>query len=286
MSYRRKHIKTKIYKLKKPKKSIIKRPIFWISFVSLIIVLSFIYIFIFSSIFQVENIEVSGNEKIQKKDIQDFVFARIGQKIASMGSRRAESESIFLVNYKKLNKEILDSFPVIESIKISKKLPQTLTVEIIERKPLGVFCGSSLAVSENNPPSAEEECFLIDQSGIIFEFLSEILNNMIVVRRPLDLKQVFVGEKVIAENIMGIISKIERNLKDNLQINIEEAVISNPLRLNIKTNEKWQIYFDLDSDIDAQIIKMNLLLNNEISADARKNLKYIDLRFKDKAYYK
>lgn len=286
MSYRRKHIKTKIYKLKKPKKSIIKRPIFWISFVSLIIILSFLYIFVFSSVFQVKNIEVSGNEKIQNKDIQNFAFARMGQKIVSMGSLHLESGSIFLVNYKKLNKEILNSFPVIESIKISKKPPQTLTIEITERKPLGAFCGFSVVVAENDPSPAKEECFLIDQNGIIFESLSEVSENMIIVRKPLDLKQMLTGEKVVAENIMGIISKIERNLKDNLQINIEEAIISNPLRLDIKTNENWQIYFDLDSDVDMQITKMNLLLNNEISTDARKNLKYIDLRFKDKAYYK
>ncbi|MDP2741762.1 MAG: FtsQ-type POTRA domain-containing protein [bacterium] len=286
MSYRRKHIKTKIYKLRKPKKSILKRPIFWISFLFLIIVLSFLYIFVFSSIFQVKNIEVSGNEKIQNKDIQDFAFVRTGQKIISMGSWHLESGSIFLVNYKKINKEILNNFSVIESVKISKKLPQTLTIEIIERKPLGAFCGSSVAVSETNSPPAKEECFLIDQNGIIFESLSEISDNMIIVRKPLDIKQMFTGEKVVAENIMGIISKIERNLKDNLQINIEEAIISNPLRLDIKTNENWQIYFDLDSDVDMQITKMNLLLNNEISTDARKNLKYVDLRFKDKAYYK
>lgn len=286
MSYRKKHIKTKIYKLKKPKKSIIKRPIFWIIFVFLIIILSSLYIFVFSSIFQVKNIVVSGNEKMQNKDIQDFIFANVGQKIVSMGNWRLESGSIFLVDYKKLNKEILNNFPVIESVEISKKPPQTLTIEIIERKPLGAFCGSSVAVPENNPSLAKEECFSIDQNGIIFEPLSEVSENMIIVRKPLDLKQMLTGEKVVTENIMSMILKIERNLKDNLQINIEEAIISNPLRLDIKTNEKWQIYFDLDSDVDMQITKMNLLLTNEISTDARKNLKYIDLRFKDKAYYK
>jgi hypothetical protein len=60
------------------------------------------------------------------------------------------------------------------------------------------------------------------------------------------------------------------------------------LRLDIKTNENWQIYFDLNSmsDTDLKIAKLNLLLNGEITPEIRKNLQYIDLRFKDRAYYK
>jgi hypothetical protein len=42
----------------------------------------------------------------------------------------------------------------------------------------------------------------------------------------------------------------------------------------------------LDSDLDLQITKLNLLLKNEVSESARKTLQYIDLRFKDRAYYK
>ena len=96
----------------------------------------------------------------------------------------------------------------------------------------------------------------------------------------------FIGEKVIEEDIINIILKIKKGLEDNLQISVEEAIISSPLRLDIKTSEKWKIYFNLGSDIDMQVIRMNLLLSKEIPADARKNLEYIDLRFKDGAYYK
>jgi hypothetical protein len=53
-------------------------------------------------------------------------------------------------------------------------------------------------------------------------------------------------------------------------------------------NEGWQIYFSLDpdSDINTQLVKLNLLLSGEIPLENRKNLEYIDLRFKDRAFYK
>ena len=147
---------------------------------------------------------------------------------------------------------------------------------MIERKPLGVFCNSFTA----------EECFLIDQNGIIFEPSLKDYNNMTIVRKSLDLKQAVAGEKIIAENIMSAILKIKNNLENNLQINIEEIIISSPLKIDITTNEKWKIYFNLESDIDMQIIRLSLLLNSEIPEGDRKNLQYVDLRFKDKAYYK
>lgn len=272
MSYRKKHIKKKIYKLKKSnKKSIIKRPVFWIGLSFLIIFLSLFYLFIFSPKFQLKEIEVSGNEKVRTECIQDFVWLKTAGKV---------SKSIFLVNHKNLSKEILANFPEIEMVKISKKLFGTLNIEITERKPFGAFCGYSSAENQ------KEKCFVIDETGIIFKPLPEMSENMLVLRNPLNLKELFTGEKVIAENVMAMISKIKKNMEDDWKINIEEAVISTPTRLDIKTSEKWQIYFNLESDINMQIEKVNLLLNNEISADDRKNLNYIDLRFKDKAYYK
>ncbi|TSC94064.1 MAG: hypothetical protein CEN87_660 [Parcubacteria group bacterium Licking1014_1] len=276
MSYRRRHVKTKIYKLRKSGKPIIKKPVFGIAVLFLIVVFAFFYAVIFFPYFQVKNIITLGSEKTQDKDIQELVYSQISQKIISAGNWKLESKSIFLVSSKNLNKEILNKFPIIKNVKINKRLPQTLELEITEREPLGLFCNS------------KDECFLIDQSGIIFESSLKISNNMFVIRKLADSKQVFVGERVVAENIMAIISKIENGLKNNFQINIEEVLVSNPLRLDVKTDEKWQIYFDLspDSDINMQIAKMNILLRDEILEKDRKNIKYIDLRFKDKAYYK
>ncbi len=287
MSYMKKHIKTKINKIKKPKKLIIKRPVFWMAVFLFFIIFSALYIFIFSAKFQVKNVVVSGNEKIESADVQNFVFDRVNQKIFSIKKWNIYSKSFFLADTKKLRKDILNNFSTIESARITKRIPETITVEIIERKAFGAFCDTAvLSGIDNGLPIASEECFLIDRNGIVFEQLPEVSEDMIIMRKPLDIKQVLVGEKVIAENIMAAILKIEKNLKDNLQIDIKEAVVSNPLRLNIKTNENWEIYFNLESDIDMQITKINLLLSGEIPPEVRRSLQYIDLRFKDKAYYK
>ena len=155
-------------------------------------------------------------------------------------------------------------------------MPQTIVLGITERKPIGVFCSSE---------SLDSGCFLVDNNGIVFEPLTILPQDVTIVRQAINDKQVFTGENVVAQNMMDAIYKIQKSLKDNFQINLLEALISTPVRLDIKTGENWQIYFDLDAraNIDSQIEKLNLLLNSDHLATSRKNLKYIDLRPKDRA---
>jgi hypothetical protein len=105
------------------------------------------------------------------------------------------------------------------------------------------------------------------------------------VRQTISNGQVFVGEKVVSQNIINAIYEIQKNLQDNFHINLAEAMITSPIRLDINTGQKWKIYFDLSSgsDISSQLNKLNSLLSGGISADSMKNLRYIDLRPKDRA---
>ena len=265
MKHRRHHIKSKVHSLKE-KKSIFKRPIFWIVVLFLIIIFLFLYLFLFFSKIQITSVIISGNSSVQSRDIENIVWNNINKNI---------SKSIFLTRPKIITENILNVFPEIESAKVSVKFPETINLEIKERVPFAVFCQT------NN-----EKCFNIDENGIIFNILDKIPYNFSVIRQLTEDKEFFGGEKVIEKNVVDIIYKIIKNLKDNFQIDVKTAMISTPLRLNIETSENWQIYFNLDSETDLQIAKMNLLLKNEISSSSRKTLQYIDLRFKDRAYYK
>ncbi|GEM_PF-314530 len=287
MSYRKKYIKSKIHKIK-PKKSIFKKPIFLIAILVLVIISAALYFLFFFYGFQVKNIVISGNEKIQLKDIDNLVSNNINKKIVAFGSWSITSKSIFLTNPSELQRIILKTFPTIETATIERQLPQNVNLKIEERKPFAVFCQTETVVA---PASAEasagkRRCFFIDRNGVVFEELQNIPQDMPILKQSIDVPEIFSGENVIEKNIMDVISKIEKNLKDNFQINVKEAFLTSPLRLDIKTNENWQIYFDLNSDTDLQIIKLNSLLKNEISQTSRANLQYIDLRFKDRAYYK
>jgi len=246
-------------------------PAFWIILVCLIIIVSLLYVLLFSSKFQLQKIQVSGNEIIQTKDIEDSIWTNAGTTLFSWSLFNLSTKSIFLVDKSKITNALLHAFPAIESIEVEKHFPQEITIVIKERKSIGAFC-ASLA-----------NCFSIDDNGVIFEPLENVMNNT-VIKTPENSKEVFVGEEVVQKNIMDIILKVQKSLKDNFQIDIQEALVSNPLIF--KTSESWKIYFDPNGNIDMQITKMNLLLRDEIKFDTRKKLQYIYLQYKDRAYYK
>jgi len=272
------HIKSKIHRIKQ-KKSIFAKLWFWIAILLLIVVSSVLYFLLFYSGIQVKNIIVLGNQKVISKDIENLVSGNINIKIFGIGSWEIDSKSIFLTDSDKIDKEILEKFPLIGNVSINKNLPQTLIINVEERKPIGVFC------PQTNSGQADKSCFSIDGKGVIFEPLAAIPAGATIVRQVLENNQVFSGEEVIAKNIITAISDIQKNLKDNFQINLDEVLVTSPLRLDANTNEGWHIYFDLgpDSDINSQLKKLDLLLNGGISAASRKNLRYINLTPENKA---
>ncbi|MCX6724422.1 MAG: FtsQ-type POTRA domain-containing protein [Candidatus Staskawiczbacteria bacterium] len=273
-SYRKKHIKGKIHNIK-PRKSIFKRPWFWIVFLCLAIVLSALYFFLFYDGVQVKNVIIYGNRQVPSRNIETLVYNLANNKILKIGSLEVSTRSIFLVNSEKINKEILKDFIIIEKAEVSKIFSQTLEVSISERTLVGIFCG------------ADTQCYLIDGNGIAFgQIKPEQLNSSyLIVRQVADNGQIYIGEKIVEKNVMGAILKVQKNLKDNFQISLTEALIASSSRLSVSTEEGWKVYFDLsaDSDINSQLTKLNLLLSNEISVANRKNLRYIDLRPKDRA---
>jgi cell division septal protein FtsQ len=237
------------------------------------VVSTIIYFVLFYPGFQLKNIVISGNVKVGTKDLQDIVSKYSNTGLVNFASMNIVSKSIFLINEEKISTDILKAFPDIDTLKINKSLPQTLILGVIERKPIGVFC------------DIKEKCFLIDQSGIVFEPLSVPSVDSTIVRQVFDGGQVFTGEQVVNQNVMSAIYNIQRAIKDNSNMSIKEALVVSSSRLNVTTSANWQAYFDLSSgsDINLQITKLNALLTGGISADDMKNLHYIDLRPKDRA---
>ncbi len=263
MSYRKKHIKSSVRKIK-PKRSILRNRWFWFGVLVLIIVLTAGYFLFFYSGVQVKDIVISGNQKITNENIVNLVLGNINSKF---------SRSIFLVNSDDLEKKLLDKFPEIKNIKVSKEFFHTITVSVAERAPVAVFC----------PLTGKIGCYFMDADGIIFESADEFPQDIVVVRQVAGTGQVSGGSNVIDKNIIDSILKIEKNLKDNFQINLKEALVKSLVRLDVDTSENWEIYFDTSSDIDLQITKLNLLLSSEISDEKRNNLRYINLIPKSKA---
>ncbi len=268
MSYRSKHIKPKIRGLRKRKK-FYQTKLFWLFLLIIAVVSTSLYFLLFFPKIQVENIQISGNERVQAQDIEDAAWPIINKEIFSAGIFNISSKSIFTVDIQDLVKSILEKFPEIEDITVQKEFPHIIILKIKERKPFAAFCAAS--------------CFLIDSQGVIFQSIDAVPDGTILIKKDSN-QDISLGQNAVNKSTMDNIAKVQSNLKNNFQIDIKEVVASDTVIM--KTSEGWKAYFDPAGDIKMQIDKLDTLLKNEISPANRKNLQYIYLQYKDKVYYK
>ncbi|KPJ56189.1 hypothetical protein AMJ49_05460 [Parcubacteria bacterium DG_74_2] len=247
----------KPYRIKR-KRPILKNRFFVQAVLALLFLIGFFYLICFSSIFQIKKIIITGEEKVSTQDVGDFIDKEVG--------------SIFLVKPNKIEKIILNSFPEIAEVEIKRGFPDALYIVIIERTGVATWC-------------QEEQCFLIDEQGIIFKKVDVGSLPFLEIKGLGRVEDVKLGEQVIGKDLLSQILDIESRIKKESKIDLNEALIVSNKRLNIKTFNQWEIYFNLEKNVDWQITELNLVLEQEISKAHRENLEYIDLRF-SRVYYK
>ncbi|MDO8265144.1 MAG: FtsQ-type POTRA domain-containing protein [Candidatus Parcubacteria bacterium] len=253
------------FKINKP---LYKNKYFWLCLFGFIIGSAVLRFFLFSDFFQVKNIQISGNVKISAGDLENMVNNRVQNNILFFPTK-----NIFFVSQKKIENEILNNYPIINTADLTKKMPGTLTLAVKERIAEAVFY-------------SDELYYLIDKQGIIFEPVSGIDPNYLEIENLIPINEVRLGNKVVNESEMAKIFEIETALKNDIKIPIQKASIISNERLNIKTFAGWDIYFNTGNEISWQIKMLKLALEKQISQEKQNNLEYIDLRFGNQIFFR
>lgn len=240
----------------KRKKSIFRNRFFWLGILVLIMAGAIFYFFFLSDFFKIEKVIVTGEGKVSKEQIISIVPPR----------------NIFLINPGKIKEEILNKFPQITEVEIKRSFPDALNIVVVERLAVANWCQS-------------EQCFLLDKEGIIFELIETESQPEGIVIRDLQEKEINLGEKVIEKEQLSQILEMEFELKD-LKILVGEFIISSEDKLTAVIDEGWEIYFNLQENIEWQLTKLGAVLEEKIPLQERVNLEHIELRFGNFAPYK
>lgn len=255
----------KPYRIKK-RKPIWRTKLFWRVFIFVLFFGEIFYSIYFLNPFQVKAIEIIGNEKVAANEIEGLVRIQATKKVLFFSSR-----SIFLVDPAAIKEEIMESFPGIAQADIKRNFLQArITTVIRERMPEAVYCQN-------------ENCFSLDKEGIAFEATKE---NLLEVKKPEDESLVNLGQRVFGEDIMSLILEIKDKMENELKIPLVEILVLSDDRLNARTKNGWEIYFNAGNEMAWQLTKLQAVLEKEIPEDKRRNLEYIDLRFGNLAPYK
>lgn len=233
------------------KKSILKSRFFRNTIFVLFVVFAGFYFLFLSEFFQVAEIIITGQGEFSNPDIESVVFSG--------------TKNIFLTNTNELKKILLQKFPQIAEVEVKKSFPNILNLALAERKEVGIFC-------------AENQCFLLDGQGVIFEEFNGETTLPKLQNQTLS-KELVLGEKVFGKEVLDIILEVEATLKGNLGIFSEEISQISSERLNVKTSEGWKIYFNIKKGLDWQMASLATILEKRLPSEKRSKLEYIDLRF-------
>lgn len=253
---------SKRYTKIRKKRSIFKSRIFWAVIALILLLGGFSYLFIFSSVFSIKNINVPGeflfldNQKIIKE-----VERLLPQKILIF-----ELRNIFLIDKNTIINTLKNDFQVIKEVKIQREMPADIIIDIQERKPVANFC-------------YESKCYLVDDTGLAFQSVNE----------PDPTRILLIAEKisfpsVIEEGLLKAILTAQDNISSKIGIKTTECVF-NSLKLEMKTEQGWLVLFDPQKDIEKQVSNLNIVLKNQIGTDNVSKIDYIDVRL-DKIFYK
>jgi hypothetical protein len=226
-----------------------------------------LYIFLFSPIFKIRAIEVSGNQEIETAEIIN----------------KFDYQNIFLTTEKKVRDDFIKKIPKILDLKISKNFfKQRIKLFIKEREKAGIVCQGSPAFAE----ATAGKCFYIDKQGIIFEEAPQTSGSLILLIKDYSQRGLELGKEIFSEDLMTSVLKIRNDLDSEMNIKTLSFDVSTfPVKdLKVITNESWYVLFDAERDIKSQLLGLKAALKEKIKD--RKNLEYIDLRIENRIYYK
>lgn len=250
------------------------------------------YFLFFSEVFKIKDFSISGGRSIDSGELKET--------IGSLLERRwfvFTANNFFILKKQELEKEILAQFKRIEAVKIQKKFPNLLKVEIKEKNLNLIWCQRKLKIQEVME-SEEKRCFYLDKKGKVFGKAFEIdlknLNREQLVNSPFILieeeKDNFsnLDERITTPELIDFILQVKLILPKiaGLKMVKGNILLDSAGEIHIETEEGWQVYFDTTRDVESQVKILDLALTEKITKEEREALEYIDLRIPDRIYYK
>jgi len=251
-----------------------KKLLFWLLFIAFLGVNG--WIFLFSDYTKIQKIEII-TEKLDKKPLEDISNNFRGE----FWFKYFSKNNLFLFPRKKLAQTLKDQFKVIRAVKFESKFPDTLVVQIEERQAIVIWCSN-------------DKCFLLDETGLIFYQLQagekegeQFKDYNIIIDNGFS-ESAEINQMIETGQLALISFEIKRLLKEKVDLDIERelktpSIISKELR--VETTSGWEIYFNLEEDLETQIELLKELLKSGISQNEKESLNYVDLRIAGRAIY-
>ncbi len=186
--------------------------------------------------------------------------------------------NIFFLQTDLMEQEISRQLPQIRTVHITRHLPGTVKAVIQEKIPaLLLLSGGSY--------------YFIDEQGQAYEKarLETLPGVILPTVKNTDLKsQVTIGAPAVAPSFVGFVRYVQENLSAVTEGTVAEIRIPSlaAREVHFLLSNNWEIRFDVTRSGAEQLDILRRVVTEIIPPDEKEKLDYIDLRIKDRVYYK
>ena len=253
--------------------------------ISIFIILVTFFILLWIPAFRINSIEIKGAQSLFPSDISNFIEKKSKYRCGIL-----PCNSRIILRPSNLEDMVTKEFKRISAVSIHYKKIQNVIITIIERSPRDIWCTENESIAEN--------CWYMDSTGYIFDkapFFSDGVymkwsGGVTTSTEP-------IGSTVETSFSFGDIDTLTNHL-------LETETIITKINLVSEKHTELEIIrlFGYDVPLDSIIIvnpelgvdeNINVLeiLHNDIKFNTKlknqsEQLKYLDIRFSDKIYYK
>lgn len=240
-----------------------------------------------SSVFQIKNIEIRGNEMFSGDELMQAIRKDISGKYFFLFPR----SSIFFYPESMIKKEIQNSFPRFKNATFYISDARVLVVSLSERDPSALWCGIKMLSSV-----IDETCYYVDDSGFVFG-KAPTFSGVAYMKfygkgnlKPEDpIGGYFVSGDIFKKifDIHEILIKYDKNIS-NVFLNDEGT-------LQFSGTKKCKILFDIEQPLASFETNIDAVFSSSDwahgSAEPSEKspcdqLEYLDFRFGNKVYYR
>jgi len=152
-------------------------------------------------------------------------------------------------------REALQALPQVERVELQRALPNRITIEIVERRPV-----AWLAEAKTADPSTSENSFLIDSKGVLFKpkrQLPEYLRLPAIYGAPVE--NYMAGDTVNSPEVCAALELVQKNADVN-RFRLQSVDLSKGYCLIVTDSRRAKITFGLD-DIGRQMERLGAVLD-------------------------
>jgi len=223
----------------------------------------------------ISQIDITGVQTVKKERIQN----RISQQLDTSRWKFFKARSIAFLPAHTIEQKVNSEFSRIKHVNITRRLPNKIRVEITEHTPMLVYCAN--------------QCYEVSRSGLVID---RVKKSQSMLPQLTGYSSSFSDNNGLGDNLVTgreaqwiytIIQQLQNRLELQVtRIDVQERFQDNIQRIRVYVDKGYYLKIDSETDVLHQIGVLEAVLVNTISDSKERDLEYIDIRIKNRAYYK